>query len=164
MAKSSKARIGAKIGLGFLETVIHVCVYIIVIFVFIRAATLGFDFSYHVFGNPAMSKYDQNTIEVEIPEGTVTSQAAELLEEKGLIKYDTAFIIKMKLSKLDDSLVPGTYQLSPSMTSDEIMVLLTTPVVSSDTGIQAGEDASGTIVQETETGEGESAESETGEQ
>lgn len=157
MAKS-KAKLGLKIGLGFLETVIHVCVYIIVVFVFIRAATLGFDFSYQVFGNPSMSKYDESVIDFEVPEGTYTSEVAKQLEEHGLVKYDTAFVIKMKLSKLDNSLVPGTYKLSPAMTSDEIMVLLTTPVVDTTDEVQAGEDASGTIV---ETEEGETQESET---
>ena len=109
MAKSRKAEIGKKVGLGFLETVIHVCVYIIVIFVFIRAATLGFDFSYHVFGDPAMSKYNQNTVSFEVAEGSVTKDVASQLEDAGLIKYKTAFVIKVKLSKLDNSLVPGTY-------------------------------------------------------
>ena len=165
MAKSRKAEIGKKVGLGFLETVIHVCVYIIVIFVFIRAATLGFDFSYHVFGDPAMSKYNQNTVSFEVAEGSVTKDVASQLEDAGLIKYKTACVIKVKLSKLDNSLVPGTYELSPSMTSSQILAILTTPTEenSAGTGMQAGEDASGTITNES-VSESETGESEAGEQ
>lgn len=163
MAKSRKAEIGKKVGLGFLETVIHVCVYIIIVFVFIRAATLGFDFSYNVFGDPVMSKYDQETRDFEVAEGATTSDVAKRLEDAGYIKYDMAFVIRAKLAKLDNSIVPGTYEISPSMTMSQMLVLMTTPVTDSGADVQAGEDASGTI-KETESGSLESGESETGAQ
>jgi len=162
MAKSRKAAIGKKIGLGFLETVIHVCVYIIVIFLFIRVAVLAFDFSYNVFGDPQMSKYDQSTMTFEIQEGTAAGDVAKKLEDAGLIKYNMAFMIKIRLSKLDDSLVPGTYELSPSMSADQILSILTTPVTGTDNNVQKGEDASGTITDDSTSGESGAGESESG--
>ena len=77
---SRKAQIGKKVGLGFLETVIHVCVYVLVFFLFIRVATLGYDFSYQVFGDPVMSKYDTETVEFTVQEGQTLSDIASALE------------------------------------------------------------------------------------
>lgn len=125
-SKSRKAQIGKKVGLGFMETVIHVGVYILVIFLFIKAATLAYDFSYQVFGNPAMSKYNQETVNIDVPEGTTVKEVAKTLKDKDLVKYEAAFVLRMKLAKLSDKIQPGTYALSQSMTADDIVLALTT--------------------------------------
>lgn len=128
MSKSNnkKAAIGKKVGLGFMETIIHIGVYIIVIFLFIKAATLAYDFSYEVFGNPAMSKYNQETVRVEIPKGSTVKDTAKILKDNDLIKYESAFVMRMKLAKLSENIQPGTYDMSQTMTADEIMTMLTT--------------------------------------
>lgn len=128
MSKSNnkKAAMGKKVGLGFMETIIHIGVYIIVIFLFIKAATLAYDFSYEVFGNPAMSKYNQETVRVEIPKGSTVKDTAKILKDNDLIKYESAFVMRMKLAKLSENIQPGTYDMSQTMTADEIMTMLTT--------------------------------------
>lgn len=146
-SRSKKAQIGKKVGLGFMETVIHVGVYILVIFIFIKAATLAYDFSYEVFGNPAMSKYNQETVRIDVPEGTTVKDVAKTLKDNDLIKYESAFVLRMKLAKLSDSIQPGTYDLSQTMTADDIVLALTTK------GSSAAVDTS----QETETGQSDSA-------
>lgn len=125
-SNSKKAAIGKKIGLGFMETVIHIGVYILVIFLFIKAAALAYDFSYEVFGNPAVSKYNQETVRIEIPEGTTVKDAAKILKDNDLIKYEMAFVMRMKLAKLSENIQAGTYDMSQTMTADEIMTMLTT--------------------------------------
>ena len=47
-----------KILLGFFELCIHIVIYALVIFLVYRAAVFAYDFSYNVFGDPVMSKYD----------------------------------------------------------------------------------------------------------
>lgn len=140
-SKSKKAQIGKKVGLGFMETVIHVGVYILIIFLFIKAATLAYDFSYQVFGNPAMSKYNQETVRIDIPEGTTVKDAAKTLKDNDLIKYESAFVLRMKLAKLSDSIQPGTYDFSQTMTADDIVLALTTKgsAISPGTGSASGE-------------------------
>ena len=143
---SRKAQIGKKVELGFLETVIHVCVYVLVFFLFIRVATLGYDFSYQVFGDPVMSKYDTETVEFTVQEGQNLSDIASALEHAKLIKYKAAFEIRAKLEKLDDKLSPGTYELSKSMTADQMLVVLTTTsAANNDQQAILGEDATGSI-------------------
>lgn len=140
-SRSRKAQIGKKVGLGFMETVIHVGVYILVIFLFIKAATLAYDFSYQVFGNPAMSKYNQETVRIDVSAGTTVKEVAKTLEENDLVKYEAAFVLRMKLAKLSDKIQPGTYEMSQTMTADDIVLALTTKgmTVTDDTGAQAPE-------------------------
>ena len=146
-----KAQIGKKVGLGFLETGIHVCVYVLVFFLFSRVATLGYDFSYHVFGDPVMSKYDTETVEFTVQDGQTLSDIASALEHAKLIKYKAAFEIRAKLEKLDSKLSPGMYELSKSMTADQMLVVLTTnPAANNGPQAILGEDATGSI-QETES-------------
>lgn len=162
---SRKAQIGKKIGLGFLETVIHVCAYIIVIFLFIKAATLGYDFSYNVFGDPVMSQYNKETVIFEVVEGSTTQQVAKNLQEAELVKYDMAFRIRAKLAKLENSIIPGKYELSQSMTSEEILAVITTPVANMGTeDTLLGEDATGTIQESKDESETSESEESVGEQ
>lgn len=154
---SRKAQIGKKVGLGFLETVIHVCVYVLVFFLFIRVATLGYDFSYHVFGDPVMSKYDTDTVEFTVQDGQNLDDIASALEHAKLIKYKYAFEIRAKLEKLDGKLSPGTYQLSKSMTADQMLVVLTTSQVNNGEQAILGEDATGSIQETESTGSDETA-------
>ena len=72
---------------------------------------------------------------------------AEGLENAKLIKYSMAFRIRAKLEKLENSIVPGTYELSQAMTADEILVKMTSNYVekSNDSSALLGENASGTI-------------------
>lgn len=148
MSKTKKSQIGKKVGLGFLETVIHVGVYVLIIFLFIRAATLAFDFSYHVFGDPVSSQYNTEEVNFQVVEGSTMQQVAQNLEKQDFIKYNLAFRIRAKLENLEEKLVPGTYKLSQSMTEDQILAIITTPTTNTGDAV-LGEDASGTITDET---------------
>ena len=152
-SKSKKAQIGKKVGLGFMETVIHVGVYILVIFLFIKAATLAYDFSYQVFGDPAMSKYNQETVRIDVPEGTTVKEVAKTLEDNDLIILIS--VLRMKLAKLSDSIQPGTYDLSQTMTADDIVLALTTKgsAVSAGTGSTSGESSKESEAQGSNEGE-----------
>lgn len=159
MGKSKKAQIGKKIGLGAFETVIHVCVYILVIFVFIKVATLAYDFSYQVFGDPVMSKYDKETVSVEVPEGSTAKDVAKILKHAGLIKYETAFTLRIKLAKVAEGIAPGTYNLSPSMTQDQIMSEMTKVQTSQN----AGENEAGNVKESESGSDSKSSDGQTGE-
>ena len=112
----------------------------------IHLGYLGYDFSYQVFGDPVMSKYDTETVEFTVQEGQNLSDIASALEHAKLIKYKAAFEIRAKLEKLDNKLSPGTYELSKSMTADQMLVVLTTTsAANNDQQAILGEDATGSI-------------------
>lgn len=104
----------------------HILIYAVVIFLVYRAAAFAYDFSYQVFGDPVMSKYNTETTEVVVKEGSSAADVGKTLKDAGLIKYETAFNIRVKLEQVGDKIMPGTFELSPSMTVDEIIHKLIT--------------------------------------
>ncbi len=60
-------------------------------------------------------------IEVEVPLGSSTDSIAELLEEKGVIRSASQFNLKTRIEGNGGKYRAGTYELSPSMTMEEIM-------------------------------------------
>lgn len=112
--------------LGFFELCIHVLIYAFVIFFVYRAAVLAYDYSYNVFGDPIVSKYDTQTQSVVVEDGDSAAQVADKLKDAGLIKYESAFVIRVRLEEMGDKIMPGTFELSPSMSVEEILHKLTT--------------------------------------
>lgn len=115
-----------KVVLGFFELCIHVLIYAFVIFIVYRAAVFAYDYSYNVFGDPVVSKYDTQTQTIAVEDGDSASQVAKKLKDAGLIKYESAFVIRVRLEELGDKIMPGTFELSPSMSIEEILQKLTT--------------------------------------
>lgn len=66
----------------------------------------------------------QSTIPVEIVSGTVPSQIATLLEEKGVIRSQWAFRLYARLSNAQGSLQAGNYELSPASSLASIVAQL----------------------------------------
>ena len=115
-----------KVILGFLELCVHVIIYAFVIFLVYRAAVFAYDYSYNVFGDPVVSKYDTQTVTVVVEDGESAAQVARKLKSAGLIKYESAFVIRVRLEEVGDKIMPGTFELSPSMSTEEILHILTT--------------------------------------
>lgn len=63
-------------------------------------------------------------ISVTVPDGASTSDIAQLLKEKGLIKSVFRFKLESKLNDYDGTFQKGVYTLNTSMTHQQIMELL----------------------------------------
>lgn len=74
---------------------------------------------------------DQSIIEVEIPLGSSSSSIADILEEAGVINDAFIYRLYVKLNN-HSSFQAGHYQLSPSMTLDEITENLQTGTLIAD--------------------------------
>ena len=115
-----------KVVLGFFELCIHILIYAFVIFLVYRAAVFAYDYSYNIFGDPVMSKYDTQTVTVVVDDGDSAADVAHELKKNGLIKYESAFVIRVRLEEMGDAIMPGTFELSPSMSVEDILQILTT--------------------------------------
>lgn len=69
---------------------------------------------------------DQELIEVEIPEGAVVGDIAQLLEEEGVIRSAAIFNAYARLHGATTDMQAGTHALSPSMSMDAIITELRT--------------------------------------
>ena len=66
---------------------------------------------------------DTSLIEVDISDGSSLKSAARLLEEKNLIKNETAFLIYAKINSLEN-IKSGSYSLNKSKNVEEILQIL----------------------------------------
>ncbi len=80
--------------------------------------------------NP-MDPEDNKTVPVEIPIGSGVTTIGEVLEEKGIIKNSLVFKYYVKFNN-ESGFQAGSYDLTPSMTMDEIIASLKTGKVIQD--------------------------------
>lgn len=114
-----------KIFVGTFGLIINIIIYAALIIFAIRVVTYAYSFSYEVFGNTVMSAESEEVVPIQINEGASTDEVGEQLEKKGLIKDGRAFVVHTTLTKYRGLIKPGNYELSPSMTMDEMLAIIT---------------------------------------
>lgn len=68
---------------------------------------------------------NQSSITVTIPSGYSLPQISKLLKEKKVIRSEWAFRQYVRNNQADDDIKAGTYDLSPSLTTQEIVSIIT---------------------------------------
>ena len=62
-----------------------------------------------------------------IAESASVKDIAQMLEEKGLIEDARLFVVQELLSAYHGEILPGIYDLSTSMTAEEMLAVMSTP-------------------------------------
>ena len=110
-----------------IEAVIKVIVIAVVVMFVFRTATTAYDFGYKVFADKPVSVSGGRTITVGIAESASVKDIAQMLEEKGLIEDARLFVVQQLLSAYHGEILPGIYDLSTSMTAEEMLAVMSTP-------------------------------------
>ena len=110
-----------------IEAVIKVIVIAVVVMFVFRTATTAYDFGYKVFADKPVSVSGGRTITVGIAESARVKDIAQMLEEKGLIEDARLFVVQELLSAYHGEILPGIYDLSTSMTAEEMLAVMSTP-------------------------------------
>lgn len=110
-----------------IEAIIKVVVIAIIVMFVLRTSTAAYDFGYRVFANEPVSLTEGRTITVGIAESADVKDVAAMLEEKGLIEDADLFVIQELLSAYHGKILPGIYDLSTSMTAEEMLAVMATP-------------------------------------
>ena len=71
-----------------------------VIFLVYRAAVFAYDFSYNVFGDPVMSKYDSEVVTVVVDDGDSAAAVASKLKDAGIFAASGAGKEVLPLKKI----------------------------------------------------------------
>ena len=107
-------------------------VLIVVSVLVLMMAIFGFTFYKYVdAGLQPLDKNNKKLVQVHIPEGSSNKQIAAVLEESNVIKSGMVFNYYVKFKNLTD-FQAGYYQMSPSMTLDEIGEMLKEGVKEAD--------------------------------
>ena len=129
-----------------IEAVIKVIVIAVVVMFVFRTATTAYDFGYKVFADKPVSVSGGRTITVGIAESASVKDIAQMLEEKGLIEDARLFVVQELLSAYHGEILPGIYDLSTSMTAEEMLAVMSTPAEES----KEEDDGVGESVEESE--------------
>ena len=89
--------------------------------VIILAAGAGLNYYYNDMLQPAKPEATEEYEEVEIPTGANTESIAANLYDKGLIQNEYVFRFYVHRHDLSRDFIAGTYRLSPSMSTPEII-------------------------------------------
>ncbi len=92
--------------------------------VVINLAGKAYDFGYRIFKEDPISSAPGLTMTVAIVDGKSAREIGEILEEKGLIRDATLFYLQELVSDYHGKLMPGVYELSTAMTSEEMMAIM----------------------------------------
>ena len=106
-------------------TIVLKVVFAVLLIMFVyKGATMAYDYGYRVFAEPAVDVAPGWDMDVVIDEGMDAKAIGQYLESKGLIKDGTLFYLQNILSKYKGDLKAGSYVLNTSMTSEEMMAVL----------------------------------------
>lgn len=128
--------------MAVLGTILRVVIAIAAVFVIYRGAMVCYDYGYRIFTEPAVSSGEGRTITVAITENMSVSEIGELFENKGLVRDAGLFTIQYYLSEFRKDVKPGVFELSTSMTAEEMMEAMA--AASPKDTEESGGDTSGT--------------------
>lgn len=98
--------------------------YILVVVFIIFVGRTAYVYGYQLFNETAPDKEPGREVTVEIPEGASTRAIADILEDNGLIKSKTLFLVQERLSSYHGDLGSGTFRLSTAQKPTEIIAIL----------------------------------------
>ena len=119
---------GSVIG-AVLGAIFRVVVAVFAVYVIYQGALLCYDYGYRIFTEPAVSPGEGRTVTVAITEDMSPADIGRLFESRGLVRDGRLFTIQYYLSEFRKDVGPGIFELSTSMTAEEMMEAM---VVSTD--------------------------------
>ena len=106
---------------SIVEMVIKIVVFIFIAMFVIRTATAAYDYGFRVFAEKPMDVGEGRMISVSIGNADSAKEVGEMLQERGLIRDAKLFRIQELLSENHGKIQPGIYDLSTSMTVQEML-------------------------------------------
>ncbi|MGL5259617.1 MAG: endolytic transglycosylase MltG [Lachnospiraceae bacterium] len=105
-------------------TAFKIVMAIIIVMLVFTWSRDAYDFGRRVFAEEPVNVGTGRTISVTIADGYSSKEIGELLEYNGLIRDANVFFFQEFLSQYKGQLKPGTYELSTSMTIEEMMKIM----------------------------------------
>ena len=116
--------------------ILKVVMAVVVAFVIYRGAVTCYDYGYRIFTEPAMTVGEGRTVSVTVTADMSALEIGELMQNKGLTRDSKLFALQYLLSEYKEDVKPGTYEVSTSMTAEEIMAAMVPPAQESGEELQ----------------------------
>lgn len=109
---------------SFIKISFSIMISLIVVIGAVKVCTVGYDFGYRVFTEPAMSQGAGRDVLIQINDGMSAKEIGQLLEDEGLVRDSNLFYLQLKLSAYSKRIKSGEYTLNTSMTAKDMMVVM----------------------------------------
>lgn len=110
--------------ISIFSTVFKIVLAIIIVMLVYKWSISAYEYGQRVFSEPPMTVGVGRTITVVIEESDTVKEVSEMLEKKGLIRDAKLFRIQEFLSEYKDKIIPGTYELTTAMTTEEMLAVM----------------------------------------
>ncbi len=110
------------------STVFKIVLAIIIVMLVYKWTLTAYEYGQRVFNEPPVTTGSGRSVSVVISEGDGAKEVGEILEKKGLIRDAGLFFIQERLSEYKDKIIPGTYELNTSMTTEEMLQIMSVQV------------------------------------
>ena len=117
-------KVGSVIG-AVLGAIFRVVVAVFAVYVIYQGALICYDYGYRIFTEPAVSSGEGRTVTVAITEEMSPADIGRLFESRGLVRDAKLFTLQYYLSEFRNDVAPGVFELSTSMTAEEMMEAMT---------------------------------------
>lgn len=107
--------------------IFRVVVAVLAAYLIYRGAEICFDYGYRIFTEPAVSAGEGRTVTVAITEDMSPADIGRLFESRGLVRDGRLFMLQYYLSEFRKDVGPGIFELSTSMTAEEMMEAMVIP-------------------------------------
>ena len=110
--------------ISIFSTVFKAVLAVIIVMLVYKGSMIAYEYGQRVFNEPPMSAGSGRTITFVVKEGESAKEIGDNLEKKGLIRDAVLFRIQEMLSAYKDKMKVGTYELSTSMTIEEMLEIM----------------------------------------
>ena len=110
------------------STVFKVVLAIIIVMLVYKWSLTAYEYGQRVFNEPPMTAGNGRMVTIVVEEGESAKEIAEDLEKNGLIRDANLFRVQEMLSAYKDKMKPGVYELNTSMTTEEMMAIMSSEV------------------------------------
>ncbi len=111
--------------MAVLGAIFRVVVAIAAVYIIYQGAILCYNYGYRIFTEPALSAGEGRTVTVAITDDMSPKEIGQLFENKGLVRDARLFMLQYYLSEYVKDVKPGVFELSTSMTAEEMMEAMT---------------------------------------
>ncbi len=108
-----------------LGAIFRVVLAVVAVLMVYQGAMTCYNYGYRIFTEPAISSGEGRTVTVTIKKDMSASEIGELFESKGLVRDAKLFTLQYYLSEFLADVKPGVFELSTSMTAEEMMEAMT---------------------------------------
>ncbi len=116
---------GLNITVNIVGAIVRLIILGVCLFLLVNLGKKAYDFGFRIFAEGPMAEAPGRDILVSVNPDEGLKDVAQKLEEKGLTSDWMLFFVQAKLSEFKGEIAPGAYTLNTSMTTDNMMQILT---------------------------------------